>query len=105
VTDLERQRLKERVAQWAAAAPVMQALRDEDVRRTNTTEAILQLNDAFESAMLHYGARETSGLVEQAAKPAANRTAPHSEAKALVPRPVMRQSPPSQTFNAILRQP
>lgn len=67
MTEAERQLIKSRIDQWAAAAPVMQKLRDEEVRRTNTSEAILQLNDAFESAMLHYAARETSGLVEQQA--------------------------------------
>lgn len=67
MTEAERQRIKERIAQWAAAAPVMQALRDEEVRRTNTGEAILQLNDAFASSLIHYPARETSGLVEQQA--------------------------------------
>lgn len=67
MTEAERELTKRRIQQWADAAPVMQALRDEEVRRTNTTEAILQLNDAFESALLHYGARETSGLVEQQA--------------------------------------
>jgi hypothetical protein len=67
VTETERQRIKERIAQWAAAAPVMQALRDEEVRRTDTGDAILQLNDAFASSLLHDAARETSGLVEQQA--------------------------------------
>lgn len=67
MTEAEREMTKRRIQQWADAAPVMQALRDEEVRRTNTTDAILQLNDAFQSALLHYAARETSGLVEQQA--------------------------------------
>lgn len=67
VTEAERELIRRRIQQWADAAPVMQALRDEEVWRTNTTEANLQLNDAFQSALLHYKPRETSGLVEQQA--------------------------------------
>jgi len=67
MTDLERQRLKERVAQWAAAAPVMQALRDEEVRQSDTEQGIRQLAGIASMTLRDQPPRTESGLVEQQA--------------------------------------
>jgi hypothetical protein len=50
---------------WHSAAEMLERLRAEAIRRSNTAEAIEQLSDAFESARLHYPPAATSGLVEQ----------------------------------------
>ncbi|MFH1719389.1 MAG: hypothetical protein ABIF19_18715 [Planctomycetota bacterium] len=50
---------------WHSAADVLERLRIEAIRRSDTAAAIEQLSDAFESARLHYPAAPTSGLVEQ----------------------------------------
>jgi len=59
--------LKEWVAAWKRAGPELERMRFEDVRRTDTAEAIEVLSDAFEWALRQYGARPSSGLVEQQA--------------------------------------
>lgn len=63
----EARQLKEWVAAWKRAGPELERMRFEDVRRTNTAEAIQQLSGAFEWAMRQYGTRPSSGLVEQQA--------------------------------------
>ena len=63
--DLEEQRVRQWVRNWEAAAPVLERLRDEAIRNSDTTAAIEQLSDAFESARLHWQPPTTSGLVEQ----------------------------------------
>jgi hypothetical protein len=50
---------------WRSAAEVLERLRIEAIRRSDTASAIEQLSDAFESARLHYSSPATSGLVEQ----------------------------------------
>ncbi|MBN8249451.1 MAG: hypothetical protein J0L84_18650 [Verrucomicrobia bacterium] len=67
MTDLERQQIRERIAQWDAAAPVMQALRDEEVRRTDTAQGIHQLAGLAALTLRDQPPRSESGLVEQQA--------------------------------------
>ena len=67
MTDLERQQIKERVAQWAAATPVMQALRDAEVRRPDTAEGISQLAGVATMTLRDQPPRGDCGLVEQQA--------------------------------------
>ncbi len=50
---------------WQAAAPVLERLRAEAIRRSDTAAAIEELSDAFESARRHCPPAKTSGLVEQ----------------------------------------
>lgn len=50
---------------WHRAAEVLEQLRAEAIRRSDTAATIEQLSDAFESARLHYPSVPTSGLVEQ----------------------------------------
>lgn len=52
---------------WKQAAPELERLRDEAAKAADSTEAILILNDAFESARQHFPPRDSSGLVEQQA--------------------------------------
>ncbi len=59
--------MKRWVETWKKAGPELERIRREEVRRTDTTRAILILNDAFESARIQYPAKPTSGLVEQQA--------------------------------------
>lgn len=67
MTETERQRIKERIAQWAAAAPVMQALRDEEVRRSDTVLGIRQLAGVAAMTLRDLPPRQECGLVEQQA--------------------------------------
>ncbi len=53
------------IAGWQAAAPVLEKLRNDSIRNSNTAQAIEQLSDAFESALRNYPPSTTSGLVEQ----------------------------------------
>lgn len=50
---------------WRKAGPELEKLRREDIKNADTAWAIDILDDAFESAILHFSAREGSGLVEQ----------------------------------------
>jgi len=61
----EKQRVRQWIRNWEAARPVLERLRDEAIRNTDTAAAIEQLSDAFESARRHWMPPATSGLVEQ----------------------------------------
>ncbi len=63
--DAEKDAIRERIAQWDRAAPVMQRLRDEDIRAANTAEAIEAFDGFFKDAARHYHPLPTSGLIEQ----------------------------------------
>ncbi len=63
--ELEKERVRQWVRNWEAVAPVLEGLRAEAIRHSDTAAAIEQLSDAFESARLHYRPAITSGLVEQ----------------------------------------
>ncbi len=63
--ELEKERLRQWVRNWEAVAPVLEELRAEAIRHSDTAAAIEQLSDAFESARLHWTPPATSGLVEQ----------------------------------------
>jgi hypothetical protein len=54
-----------RLSGWQKASVVLERLRAEAIRNSDTAAAIEQLSDAFESALLHYPPPATSGLVEQ----------------------------------------
>lgn len=53
------------VQTWQKAGPVLRELHDRDVCRADTAKAILQLDDAFRSALREHPPGPTSGLVEQ----------------------------------------
>ena len=57
--------IRQWMAGWQTAGPVLERLRADAIRNSNTAAAIEQLSDAFESALRHYRPAKTSGLVEQ----------------------------------------
>jgi len=61
----EKENIRRWLAGWQTAGPVLEKLRAEAIRNSDTAAAIEQLSDAFESALLHYPPAATSGLVEQ----------------------------------------
>ena len=61
----EEQRTREWVRNWEAVGPMLERLRAEEIRNSDTANAIEQLSDAFESARFHWTPPRTSGLVEQ----------------------------------------
>lgn len=61
----EEQRVRQWVRNWQKVGPILELLRDEEIRNTDTAAAIEALSDAFESARLHWTPPKTSGLVEQ----------------------------------------
>lgn len=71
--------LKHWVECWKNAGPRLEALRREAIRNTDTTQALMNLTGAFQSALLHHPPAPTSGLIEQQAwfKKLAERQADH----------------------------
>jgi hypothetical protein len=65
VTDAERTAYKERIAAWQRAAPVLQEVRDTDIRGANTHEAMRAFTGLTAWAVKNRPAEPTSGLVEQ----------------------------------------
>jgi hypothetical protein len=53
------------VQTWQKAGPVLDQLRRQEIRQADTAKAILQLDDAFRSALRERPPGPTSGLVEQ----------------------------------------
>jgi len=53
------------VQTWQKAGPVLEELRRREIRHADTARAILQLDDAFQSALRERPPGPTSGLVEQ----------------------------------------
>lgn len=65
MTDAERLAVKESVAAWRRAAPILERVRDEDIRAADTISAIAAFQGmALAKARTHPPA-STSGLVEQ----------------------------------------
>ena len=53
------------VARWRKAGPELARIRLQELRDTDTSAAIEQLEDSFQSALIHYPAGAFSGLLEQ----------------------------------------
>ena len=53
------------VQTWQKTGPALEELRRQEIRCADTASAILQLEDAFQSALREHPPRPTSGLVEQ----------------------------------------
>ena len=60
--DLES--LKEYVERWRKLGPLLEEIHNREIRETDTTQAIIDLSDAFESDLKLNPPRESSGLVE-----------------------------------------
>ena len=63
--DAQRERIRERIAQWKRAAPVMERVRREDIRRTDTKQAMAWFAGAAEEMARRRPPKPTSGLIEQ----------------------------------------
>jgi hypothetical protein len=63
--DAEKAALRERVAAWERAAPVLQEVRDADIRAADTASAIGSMTLLFRDAVKSFPPGPTSGLVEQ----------------------------------------
>ena len=65
MNESEKENIRRWLAGWQTAGPILERLRVEAIRNSDTAAAIEQLSDAFESALRHYLPPATSGLVEQ----------------------------------------
>lgn len=65
MNESEKEDIRRWLAGWRTAGSMLERLRAEAIRNSDTAAAIEQLSDAFESALLHYPPAATSGLVEQ----------------------------------------
>jgi hypothetical protein len=65
MNESEKESIRKWLAGWQTAGLVLERLRVEAIRNSDTAAAIEQLSDAFESALRHYPPSATSGLVEQ----------------------------------------
>jgi hypothetical protein len=63
----DAEKLKRWVECWKNAGPRLESLRREAIRNADTTQSLLSLDGAFQSALLHHPPVPTSGLVEQQA--------------------------------------
>ncbi len=65
MTEAEKAAIKERIAAWDRAAPVLQAVRDADIRASDTGQAMRIFSGSALWAAVHRPAPPSSGLVEQ----------------------------------------
>ena len=61
----ETEAMRQWVARWQKAGPELARIRLQALRRTDVGAAIEQLEDSFQSALINYPARVSSGLIEQ----------------------------------------
>jgi len=57
--------ISKRIAQWAAAAPLLQEVRDADIRQADTARSLMNLAGTILRTTAKMPVRTTSGLVEQ----------------------------------------
>ena len=57
--------IKARVNQWGAAAPLLQSIRDENIKTANTLQSMKCFSGMVLSALPTHPPRPWSGLVEQ----------------------------------------
>jgi hypothetical protein len=62
--DPERERQQRYVRRWAGLGPVLERIRNEEIRRADTAGSIEAFTEAFRIAVRDLPLRETSGLVE-----------------------------------------
>ena len=65
MTEAEKAAIKERIAAWERAAPVLQRVRDDDIRAADTHRSMQLFAGSAEWAVRNRPAMPTSGLVEQ----------------------------------------
>lgn len=62
--DLDREQLRQYVRIWAANAPVLEELRDQEIRQADTALSIRMFELAFRKAVRELPPRDSSGLVD-----------------------------------------
>jgi hypothetical protein len=60
----DRELEKRYVRRWQELGPILDRIRDEDIRRADTARSIQLFNEAFRKALRELPLRDTSGLVE-----------------------------------------
>jgi hypothetical protein len=65
MNDAARDAIREHVAAWRRAAPVLQQVRDEDIRHAKTPAALQSFAGSALWAAEHRNLSATSGLIEQ----------------------------------------
>lgn len=65
MTETEKQALREHVARWDRAAPLLQQVRDADIRAADTAQSMKTFAGSAMWAVTHRPAAPESGLVEQ----------------------------------------
>lgn len=65
MTEVEKEAIRERVAAWRRAAPVLQQVRDEDIREASTAQAMRIFAGSALWAVTERPPLPTSGLIEQ----------------------------------------
>ena len=63
--NLKTDAMRQWVFRWQKAGPELERIRREELIHTDVRRSIELLEDAFQSALLHYPATATSGLIEQ----------------------------------------
>lgn len=63
--NLKTDAMRKWVARWQKAGPELERIRLKELRQTDVAASIERLEDSFQSALLNYPARITSGLIEQ----------------------------------------
>ncbi|MFT4586896.1 MAG: hypothetical protein ACI9VS_000247 [Candidatus Binatia bacterium] len=65
MTETESNAIRERIVQWGRATPVLQALREEEIRNADTASAMRHFKGSALWSVKHRPPDPTSGLVEQ----------------------------------------
>jgi hypothetical protein len=65
MTATEKEALRAHVARWERAAPLLQQVRDADIRAADTAQSMRIFSGSATWAVAHRPAAPTSGLVEQ----------------------------------------
>jgi len=63
-SDLDKERLREYVRLWVANGPLLEALRDQEIRQADTAASIQMFEQAFRMALRDLPPRDSSGLIE-----------------------------------------
>ena len=65
MTNEERVQLREYAERWKRLGPLLEAQREEDVRRSDTVQSMTAFGRLFYSALQSSPPKQTSGLVDQ----------------------------------------
>jgi len=63
-SDLDKERLREYVRLWVANGPLLEELRDQEIRQADTAASIQMFEQAFRMALRDLPPRDSSGLTE-----------------------------------------